>query len=197
MNDDAAEKASRRKSAHFGDLASGRGEGSGSTSTGDSSRGPSGAQGKRAVSALAVQNQLNSSTTANGREKRQKRISAVGVAGVAGVPAPVALEVNSTKFEEWMKLATDNVSSYIVGLVDFVLYADVHQKITATNTWNFALIDYFADLTLLRNDEDQSESSCTTAHSSAGYKSDTVRYQFPKGLVYAGWMCQDLDVESR
>lgn len=33
------------------------------------------------------------------------------------------------------------------------------QKITATNTWNFALIDYFADLTLLRNDEDQSKSS--------------------------------------
>jgi hypothetical protein len=33
------------------------------------------------------------------------------------------------------------------------------QKITATNTWNFALIDYFADLTLLRNDEDQSEAS--------------------------------------
>ncbi len=25
------------------------------------------------------------------------------------------------------------------------------QKITATNTWNFALIDYFADMTLLRN----------------------------------------------
>lgn len=33
------------------------------------------------------------------------------------------------------------------------------QKITATNTWNFALIDYFADLTLLRNDEDQSKST--------------------------------------
>lgn len=32
------------------------------------------------------------------------------------------------------------------------------QKITATNTWNFALIDYFADLTLLRNGpDDQSE----------------------------------------
>jgi len=33
------------------------------------------------------------------------------------------------------------------------------KKITATNTWNFALIDYFADLTLLRNDEDQSGST--------------------------------------
>lgn len=37
----------------------------------------------------------------------------------------------------------------------------IAQKITATNTWNFALIDYFADLTLLRNDEDQSESCLT------------------------------------
>lgn len=32
------------------------------------------------------------------------------------------------------------------------------QKITANNTWNFALIDYFADITFLRNtDDDQSE----------------------------------------
>lgn len=40
------------------------------------------------------------------------------------------------------------------------------QKITATNTWNFALIDYFHDLTLLRNGpDDQSinfqKASCT------------------------------------
>ena len=105
MNDDAAEKASRRKSAHFGDLALQRGEASGSGPT--TNGGAAGGQNKRTVSALAVQNQLNSSTNGNGREKRTKRISAVGT---AGIPAPVALEVNSTKFEEWMKLATDNVS---------------------------------------------------------------------------------------
>lgn len=29
-----------------------------------------------------------------------------------------------------------------------------HQKITSANTWNFALIDYFHDLTLLRNGPD-------------------------------------------
>jgi condensin complex subunit 2 len=44
--------------------------------------------------------------------------------------------------------------------------ANVGQKITATNTWNFALIDYFHDLTLLRNGpDDQSinfqKASCT------------------------------------
>jgi len=104
MNDDAAEKASRRKSAHFGDLAVSRkekeadGPSDRSTSTGQG-------QGKRVVSStMAVQNGLNSSTT--NRDKVRKRLSAVGM----GAPAPVALEVNSTKFEEWMKLATDNVS---------------------------------------------------------------------------------------
>ena len=30
----------------------------------------------------------------------------------------------------------------------------ISQKITANNTWNFALIDYFADMTLLRNGPD-------------------------------------------
>jgi condensin complex subunit 2 len=43
------------------------------------------------------------------------------------------LNVDSTNFEEWMKMATDN-------------------KINATNTWNFALIDYFHDMSLLRSD---------------------------------------------
>ena len=38
-----------------------------------------------------------------------------------------ALQVDNTSFEEWMKMATDN-------------------KINATNTWSFALIDYFHDM---------------------------------------------------
>jgi len=58
-------------------------------------------RGKRVASgAMSGQNSLNNSLT---RDKVRKRLSAVGL------PAPVALEVNSTKFEEWMKLATDNV----------------------------------------------------------------------------------------
>lgn len=111
MNDDAAEKASRRKSAHFGDLGHGRGEPSGSNDK------QVGGGGKRVVSAMAVQNQLASSTGngSGGKEKRSKRISAVGPGGLGGVPAPVALEVNSTKFEEWMKLATDNVGFVLAG----------------------------------------------------------------------------------
>ncbi|EPQ31638.1 uncharacterized protein PFL1_00971 [Pseudozyma flocculosa PF-1] len=55
------------------------------------------------------------------------------VGGAAGVDAPAAISVDTTSFEEWMKMATDN-------------------KINSTNTWSFALIDYFHDMSLLRNE---------------------------------------------
>lgn len=47
-------------------------------------------------------------------------------------------------FEEWMKMATDN-------------------KINATNSWNFALIDYFHDMSLLKegNGVNFQKASCT------------------------------------
>ncbi|KAG8726798.1 hypothetical protein FRC12_023074, partial [Ceratobasidium sp. 428] len=43
----------------------------------------------------------------------------------------------ASNFEEWMKMATDN-------------------KINAANSWSFALIDYFHDMSLLRNTQDGS-----------------------------------------
>lgn len=47
-------------------------------------------------------------------------------------------------FEEWMKMATDN-------------------KINTTNSWNFALIDYFYDMTLLKEGDGVNfqKASCT------------------------------------
>jgi len=47
-------------------------------------------------------------------------------------------------FEEWMKMATDN-------------------KINATNSWNFALIDYFHDMSLLKDGDgiNFQKASCT------------------------------------
>lgn len=48
-------------------------------------------------------------------------------------PAAASLRVDTSSFEEWMKMATDN-------------------KINSTNTWSFALIDYFHDMSLLRNE---------------------------------------------
>ncbi|WWD22189.1 hypothetical protein CI109_106680 [Kwoniella shandongensis] len=128
MNDDVAEKAKRRKSAHFGDLGVESGKGGAGGGNG---------AGKRTVSALAVQQHQQQQ-----QQRKAKRLSAVQ----PDLPV-VSMEVMNNNFEEWMKLATDN-------------------KITANNTWNFALIDYFADLTLLRNGpDDQSinfqKASCT------------------------------------
>ncbi|KIJ55401.1 hypothetical protein M422DRAFT_24001 [Sphaerobolus stellatus SS14] len=61
-------------------------------------------------------------------------------------PVKVPLDVMSSNFEEWMKMATDN-------------------KINPANSWNFALIDYFHDMSLLRNMTDNSinfqKASCT------------------------------------
>lgn len=78
-NDDAAERAARRKSAHFAVVSAGK---ENAASPGEPRKG----------SALAVQGQ-----------RKAKRLSAV-----ASAP-PVSLEVMNTNFEEWMKLATDNV----------------------------------------------------------------------------------------
>lgn len=102
MNDDAAEKASRRKSAHFGDLAIKASEYEGKKEAGQ----------KRQVSALAVQaaQQGQSGTGV----KKAKRLSAVAPAA-----APVvSMEVMNTNFEEWMKLATDNVRVHLATTVE-------------------------------------------------------------------------------
>ncbi|KAF8075066.1 condensin complex subunit 2/barren [Lyophyllum atratum] len=66
------------------------------------------------------------------------------------VAAPPVINISkdemNSNFEEWMKMATDN-------------------KINAANSWNFALIDYFHDMSLLRNNDDNSinfqRASCT------------------------------------
>lgn len=66
----------------------------------------------------------------------------VGVGGTAVTPMKrVPILAN---FEEWMKMATDN-------------------KINATNSWNFALIDYFHDMSLLKEGDGVNfqKASCT------------------------------------
>ncbi|THH01047.1 hypothetical protein EW026_g1576 [Hermanssonia centrifuga] len=79
-------------------------------------------------------------TAANAKQKQQ-------LLSISQDPAiNVPLDVMSSNFEEWMKMATDN-------------------KINAANSWNFALIDYFHDMSLLRNNTDNSinfqRASCT------------------------------------
>ena len=67
---------------------------------------------------------------------------------VAGIPnaamTPMKRMPILANFEEWMKMATDN-------------------KINATNSWNFALIDYFHDMSLLKEGDGVNfqKASCT------------------------------------
>ncbi|KAI0955082.1 hypothetical protein AcW1_006770 [Taiwanofungus camphoratus] len=126
INDDMAEKRRRRKSAKL--AMSGRA--SENAQAGPSSEGDGAEQGGAEASAAAAQ----------ARQKQQ--LLSVAQAPVINVP----LDVMSSNFEEWMKMATDN-------------------KINAANSWNFALIDYFHDMSLLRNNTDNSinfqRASCT------------------------------------
>lgn len=67
---------------------------------------------------------------------------AIMVGGV--VVTPMKRVPILANFEEWMKMATDN-------------------KINATNSWNFALIDYFHDMSLLKEGDGVNfqKASCT------------------------------------
>lgn len=60
-----------------------------------------------------------------------------------------------SNFEEWIKMATDNVRVVVVyrryhSLI-YIIILSIRQKINANNSWNFALIDYFHELTFLRD----------------------------------------------
>ncbi|KAJ7746868.1 condensin complex subunit 2/barren [Mycena maculata] len=119
INDDTAEKRRRRKSTKI-------------TIIDNAQAGPSN----------DLANERDPAETS--RTARQKQ-------PLNSVAAPVVepshtLEILSSNFDEWMKMATDN-------------------KINAGNSWNFALIDYFHDMSLLRNDDGNSinfqRASCT------------------------------------
>ncbi|KAG1781078.1 condensin complex subunit 2/barren [Suillus placidus] len=118
INDDAAEKRRRRKSNKLAVIE-------------NAEAGPSIERQDQAESSKAAQAKL-----------RQQQLNSVAPPPVINVP----LDVMSSNFEEWMKMATDN-------------------KINAANSWNFALIDYFHDMSLLRNNIDNSinfqRASCT------------------------------------
>lgn len=66
-------------------------------------------------------------------------------------------------FEEWMKMATDNVSTPCKAAGREQEADLLFQKINATNSWNFALIDYFHDMSLLKEGDSVNfqKASCT------------------------------------
>ncbi|KAH9472635.1 hypothetical protein Pst134EA_003242 [Puccinia striiformis f. sp. tritici] len=82
---------------------------------------------------------------ARARENHAKARQSIGVA--QDNPLVISTEVMNNNYDEWMKMATDN-------------------KINVNNTWSFALIDYFHDMSLLRNPEAEGginfqKASCT------------------------------------
>lgn len=81
----------------------------------------------------------NPGTPRGGRGAGDDGEDAVMVGGTPMKRVPIL-----ANFEEWMKMATDN-------------------KINATNSWNFALIDYFHDMSLLKEGDGVNfqKASCT------------------------------------
>lgn len=80
------------------------------------------------------------------RVSQARRLSGrrVSLAGATTSVPQIPLDIMNTNFEEWIKMATDN-------------------KINAANSWNFALIDYFHDMSLLKegNSINFQKASCT------------------------------------
>ncbi|GAB1310426.1 Condensin complex subunit 2 [Madurella fahalii] len=138
LNDDAQEKAQRshgRKAAHEAQINQLR---AAATST------------PRKASATLNDLDNGGSPSSNPRTPRQRRSGVMVldddeqlvVGGKAVTPMKrVPILAN---FEEWMKMATDN-------------------KINAANSWNFALIDYFHDMSLLKEGDGVNfqKASCT------------------------------------
>ncbi len=138
---------------------------------------------KRGVSVIQAANRLrNASGTPNRHNSTNiNNLGPNAQVGTNGAPPVPALVIESQRFEEWMKIATDNVGQPRLNLPERQAHkvrpcspsrlqtADLimsHlQKITSTNTWNLALIDYFHEGSLLRNADDNSinfqKASCT------------------------------------
>lgn len=94
------------------------------------------------LKAAATPNKKRRSLGAGDPETPSQDDGAYGVRGDAVTPMKrVPILAN---FEEWMKMATDN-------------------KINANNSWNFALIDYFHDMSLLKEGDQINfqKASCT------------------------------------
>ncbi|KAH9940947.1 barren [Epithele typhae] len=130
INDDAAEKRRRRKSAKLpAPLDPSDDPEAGPSSIpagGPSSDAPGAAEGSRGAGLPRTKSQMLS---------------------IPQTPAiNLPKDVMAQNYDQWMKMATDN-------------------KINAANSWNFALIDYFHDMSLLRNNNDNSinfqRASCT------------------------------------
>ncbi|KAI1314612.1 hypothetical protein EDD11_001955 [Mortierella claussenii] len=136
LNDDAKEKSLRRRSL-LDERAARRRSLLNQSNTG-------GEDGDRRRS---MNNNINNSgnlTSPGSKLRPSGPSSLLGVVEPHQAPLPSLLKVSADSFEQWLKLATDN-------------------KINANNSWNFALIDYFHEMSLLREGDSINfqKASCT------------------------------------
>ncbi|KAF8936697.1 hypothetical protein BGZ58_003847 [Dissophora ornata] len=120
LNDDAKEKSLRRRSLLDERAARRRSL--------LSYAGPGTEDGDRRRS---MNNNNNNTASPSSKLRPSGSSSLLGVVESHQTPLPSLLKVSADSFEQWLKLATDN-------------------KINANNSWNFALIDYFHEMSLLR-----------------------------------------------
>lgn len=129
INDDSAEKRRRRKSA----------------------KNPTIDNSEAALPTSARQDDTEDAGAHAHSRHKQALKSIIVETPIIDVP----LDVRNSNYEEWMKMAMDNVRTRFQTFPLPYLHLWL-QKINQANSWNFALIDYFHDMSLLRNNVDNS-----------------------------------------
>lgn len=135
LNDDAQEKAKRLQSRHaLHDIQMNQIKAAASPMR---KQNPYDRGGSESPAAL-------SKTPRRGADRGQENEMDGGLMVGGSVVTPMKRVPILANFEEWMKMATDN-------------------KINAANSWNFALIDYFHDMSLLKEGDGVNfqKASCT------------------------------------
>ncbi|KAF9157651.1 hypothetical protein DFQ26_008520 [Actinomortierella ambigua] len=154
LNDDAKEKSLRRRSllderaARRRSLLSSPNASRTSDAHASGQASPADEENRRRSSGLQRSSTMTGSSS--GLAGSIPAGTAAGGSTVLGIvepnqgPLPALLKVSADSFEQWLKLATDN-------------------KINANNSWNFALIDYFHEMSLLRDGDSINfqKASCT------------------------------------
>ncbi|KAF9330868.1 hypothetical protein BG006_006220 [Podila minutissima] len=138
LNDDAKEKSLRRRSLLDERAARRR------SLLSMNNQGEEGENRRRSMNNNLNTSSPNLASPGSSRLRPSGPSSLLGVVESHQAPIPSLLKVSADSFEQWLKLATDN-------------------KINANNSWNFALIDYFHEMSLLREGDSINfqKASCT------------------------------------
>ncbi|KPI45924.1 Condensin complex subunit 2 [Cyphellophora attinorum] len=143
LNDDKGEKAARRQALQEIHLNEARSAASPMRKINQSARNRAASdspQTPRTSNANDLRRRISRRGQHNGEPNSPGQLDVIGT----GAVTPMKRVPILANFEEWMKMATDN-------------------KINAANSWNFALIDYFHDMSLLKEGDGVNfqKASCT------------------------------------